>query len=56
MPFAIQIWLFATPVAYSVSWLARALATCCSALNPMAASIEGFRWALLGGARPAGRR
>ena len=53
MPFLTQLWLFVTPVAYPTSLLPqrwRAL----YALNPMVGVVEGFRWALLGGAR-AGR-
>jgi lipopolysaccharide transport system permease protein len=48
IPFLIQLWLFATPVVYPLSmvsdrwqWL--------FALNPVAGTIECFRWALLGG-------
>jgi lipopolysaccharide transport system permease protein len=47
LPFLTQIWLFATPVAYSSSLIPsdwRALA----ALNPMVGVVDGFRWALLG--------
>ena len=45
--FLTQLWLFATPVAYSSSMVPvrwRAL----YGLNPMAGVVEGFRWALLG--------
>ena len=48
IPFLVQIWLFATPVAYSSSLIPerwRAL----YGLNPMAGVVEGFRWALLPG-------
>jgi lipopolysaccharide transport system permease protein len=51
VPFLVQFWLYASPVAYSTSlvpekwrWL--------YGLNPMAGVIEGFRWALLGKAAP----
>jgi lipopolysaccharide transport system permease protein len=47
MPFLIQFWLFASPVAYPASLVPepwRAL----YGLNPMAGVVEGFRWALLG--------
>jgi lipopolysaccharide transport system permease protein len=51
MPFLLQIWMFATPVAYSIElipirwrWL--------YGLNPMASVVEGFRWAWLGTAPP----
>src|SRR6266851_2097918 len=49
VPFALQLWLYATPLVYPLSlvppqyrWLA--------ALNPMTGIIEGFRSALLGSA------
>ncbi len=47
LPFLAQLWLFATPIAYSSSLVPerwRAL----YGLNPMAGVVEGFRWALLG--------
>ncbi len=51
IPFVIQFWLFASPVAYPASlvpsrwrWL--------YGLNPMTGVIEGFRWALTGQGRP----
>lgn len=53
MPFLIQFWLFATPVAYPSSLVPekwRAL----YGLNPMAGVVEGFRWALLGKAQSPG--
>jgi lipopolysaccharide transport system permease protein len=47
VPFLTSLWLFASPVAYPASlvperwrWL--------YGLNPMAGTIEGFRWAVLG--------
>jgi lipopolysaccharide transport system permease protein len=50
--FLVQLWLFATPVAYPASlvperwqWLA--------GLNPMAGVVEGFRWSVLGTPSPA---
>lgn len=49
VPFLVQIWMYLTPVVYSLTlvperfrWLL--------ALNPMTGVVEGFRWALLGGA------
>jgi lipopolysaccharide transport system permease protein len=51
IPFLIQVWLFATPIAYSSSLVPeqwRAL----YGLNPMAGVVEGFRWALLGKTPP----
>src|ERR1700690_2258561 len=52
LPFLVQFWMFASPVAYPSSlvpekwrWL--------YGLNPMAGVIEGFRWSLAGrGAAP----
>jgi lipopolysaccharide transport system permease protein len=47
IPFMTQLWLFATPVAYSTTlfngswrWIA--------ALNPMAGVVQGFRWSIIG--------
>jgi len=47
VPFLIQIWLFATPVAYPSSLLSQPWRTIYG-LNPMVGVVEGFRWALLG--------
>ena len=51
LPFLVQFWLFASPVAYPISiipnrwrWL--------YGLNPMSGVIEGFRWALTGHGQP----
>ncbi len=49
--FLTQVWLFATPVAYSASLIPDELRGI-YALNPMAGVVEGFRWALLGGPLP----
>lgn len=53
MPFLVQFWMFASPVAYPSSlvperwrWL--------YGLNPMAGVIDGFRWALTGHSQPPG--
>ncbi len=53
MPFLVQFWMLASPVAYPSSlvpvkwrWL--------YGLNPMAGVIEGFRWALTGHGQPPG--
>jgi lipopolysaccharide transport system permease protein len=53
MPFVVQFWMFASPVAYPSAlvperwrWL--------YGLNPMAGVIDGFRWALTGHGRPPG--
>jgi lipopolysaccharide transport system permease protein len=50
VPFLVQVWLFATPVAYGASLLDE-FGThwqMLYALNPMVGVVEGFRWALLG--------
>jgi len=54
MPFLVQFWMFASPVAYPSSlvpekwrWL--------YGLNPMAGVIEGFRWSLAGNGEAPGR-
>jgi lipopolysaccharide transport system permease protein len=47
IPFLVQAWLFASPIAYSSSMLSQPWRTIYG-LNPMAGVIEGFRWSLLG--------
>jgi lipopolysaccharide transport system permease protein len=47
IPFLIQIWLFATPIAYPSSMLPEHLRVLYG-MNPMVGVVEGFRWALLG--------
>jgi lipopolysaccharide transport system permease protein len=49
VPFLIQVWLFATPIAYPSSLVPEGWRTL-YALNPMVGVTEGFRWALLGSA------
>lgn len=51
IPFLIQLWLFASPVAYPVSVVPEQWRLLYS-LNPMTGVIEGFRWALLGKENP----
>jgi lipopolysaccharide transport system permease protein len=51
IPFLVQVWLVATPVAYPAS-LVPAHWRPLYGLNPMAGVIEGFRWALLGTPAP----
>jgi len=53
IPFVVQFWMLASPVAYPSSlvpqrwrWL--------YGLNPMAGVIDGFRWALTGHGHPPG--
>jgi lipopolysaccharide transport system permease protein len=47
IPFLVQFWLFATPIAYPSSLVPEPWRTIYG-LNPMAGVVEGFRWALLG--------
>ena len=51
MPFLIQIWMFASPVAYPVSVVPERWRLLYN-LNPMTGVIEGFRWALTGSEHP----
>jgi len=53
VPFVIQLWLFASPVAYPSSLVPSAWRWLYG-LNPMAGVIEGFRWALTGAGGPPG--
>jgi homopolymeric O-antigen transport system permease protein len=47
LPFVVQLWMFATPIAYPSS-LVPARFRAIYAMNPMVGVVEGFRWALLG--------
>jgi lipopolysaccharide transport system permease protein len=47
VPFLVQAWMFATPIAYPSSLLSEPWRTIYG-LNPMVGVVEGFRWALLG--------
>jgi lipopolysaccharide transport system permease protein len=47
IPFLVQMWMFATPIAYPSSLLKEPWRTV-FAINPMVGVIEGFRWAILG--------
>jgi lipopolysaccharide transport system permease protein len=51
VPFLVQIWMFLSPVLYSVRLIPEQYRLLYS-LNPMAGVIDGFRWALLGKASP----
>lgn len=53
LPFLVQLWLFATPVAYPASLLTGPWRTVYG-INPMVGAVEGFRWALLGTGDPPG--
>jgi lipopolysaccharide transport system permease protein len=47
VPFIVQFWLFATPIAYPSSLLEEPWRTVYG-INPMVGVVEGFRWALIG--------
>jgi lipopolysaccharide transport system permease protein len=52
LPFVVQLWLFASPVAYSASLIQSPVLRTIFALNPMFGVTQGFRWALLGAPAP----
>ncbi len=52
IPFIIQAWMYASPVAYSTGLIPRGIWRILYGLNPLAGVIQGFRWALLGAAPP----
>ncbi len=54
VPFLVQFWMFASPVAYP-SALVPAKWRWLYGLNPMAGVIEGFRWSLTGHGTPPGK-
>jgi len=47
LPFLLQIWLYATPIAYSTKIIPEKWRFI-AGLNPMSGVVNGFRWALLG--------
>jgi lipopolysaccharide transport system permease protein len=51
LPFINQIWLFISPITYASS-LVPAKWQIIYAVNPMKGIVDGFRWALLGSAKP----
>lgn len=53
LPFLVQFWFFASPVAYSSAHITQPWRTLYG-LNPMTGVIEGFRWAVLGQQPPYG--
>lgn len=53
VPFLVQFWMFASPVAYPSSLVPESWRGL-YALNPVAGVIEGFRWALTGQGQPPG--
>jgi lipopolysaccharide transport system permease protein len=53
MTFLVQIWLFASPVAYASS-LVEGAWRYVYAVNPMVTVLGGFRWSLVDGPTPGG--
>jgi lipopolysaccharide transport system permease protein len=53
VPFLLQVWMFASPVAYPASLVPEPWRPLYG-LNPMAGALEGFRWCLLGHGEPPG--
>lgn len=53
LPLLIQLWLFASPLAYPSSLLGEPWRTIYG-LNPMVGVVDGFRWTLLGVGNPPG--
>jgi lipopolysaccharide transport system permease protein len=47
LPFVIQVWMFASPLAYSAKLIPESWSWVYS-LNPMVGIIDGFRWAIFG--------
>lgn len=52
IPFLVQIWMFVSPVIYSINDIPSGAMRIVFALNPMTGVIGGFRWALLGHNQP----
>ena len=54
IPFLVQLWMFLSPVIYSIKDIPAGPIRVVFALNPMTGVIGGFRWALLGQQFPPG--
>jgi len=52
VPFIVQIWMYASPVVYPIETIPAGILRTLYGLNPMVGVIQGFRWALFGGAAP----
>ena len=53
VPFVVQAWMYASPVAYSSTLIPAGPWRLIYSLNPMAGVIQGFRWAMLGTTAPS---
>lgn len=54
IPFMVQLWMFVSPVIYSIEDIPEGFLRVIYSINPMTGVIGGFRWALLGQAFPGG--
>jgi lipopolysaccharide transport system permease protein len=52
VPVLIQIWMYASPVAYSAGLVTGSITRIVYGLNPMAGIIQSFRWAIMGSDPP----
>jgi lipopolysaccharide transport system permease protein len=52
VPVLVQIWMYASPVAYSAGLVTGNITRIVYGLNPMAGVIQGFRWAIMGSDPP----
>ena len=52
IPFLVQAWMYASPVAYSANMVPSGFWRIVYGLNPLAGVIQGFRWAFLGSTPP----
>jgi lipopolysaccharide transport system permease protein len=52
VPVLIQIWMYASPVAYSAGLVTGSITRIVYGLNPMAGVIQSFRWAIIGSDPP----
>ena len=52
VPVLIQVWMYASPVAYSAGLVTGRITRIVYGLNPMAGVIQGFRWAIMGSDPP----
>lgn len=52
VPFLLQVWMYATPIVYSISIIPEGTIRYLYSLNPMVGVVQGFRWALFGGSPP----
>jgi lipopolysaccharide transport system permease protein len=54
IPFLVQLWMFVSPVIYSIDSIPKGPIRIIYSINPLTGVIGGFRWALLGQQFPGG--